>query len=185
MRMLIHSEIPSLHYPSGSLEYLRICVRDTKILVLEEELNAIELIVEITPTIRILVAQLTVVLLVFIVQIIHHLTLVHIDLSRKLTELVWRDLLIIRNGGTILLLAQKTGQQLCTLLENVKRNFCLRTVLTDIEKLLNTEEVSTLNDLLYLGDLTFLLILADLFCRLVCDVGYKVALNQLLYNVVY
>ena len=67
--MLIHSEILSLLRPSGPPAYLGICVRDTKILVLEEELEAIELIIGIIPIVRILVAQLTVVLLVLLVQI--------------------------------------------------------------------------------------------------------------------
>ena len=66
--------------PKRSSRYLGIYVRDTKILVLEEELETIELIVGIIPVVRILSAQLTVVLFIFVVQIVHLLTLILIDL---------------------------------------------------------------------------------------------------------
>lgn len=79
IRMLIHSKIPSLPV-SWDLQCLRIYVRDTKILVLEEELETIELIVGIIPVFRILAAQLIVVLFKFLVQIVHLLTLILIDL---------------------------------------------------------------------------------------------------------
>ena len=156
--MLIHSKIPSPSFYK-TYWYLGIYVRDTKILVLEEELKTIELVLAIIPAVRVLVAQLTVVLFVLIVQIVHLLTLILIDLLRKFTELIWSNLLIVRNGGTILLLAQKTSQQFCTLLQNVESDLCLRTVLTDIEKFLDSKEVSTLDDFFDLGDLAFFLIL--------------------------
>nr|DAD95369.1 MAG TPA: hypothetical protein [Podoviridae sp. ctsNK10] len=184
MRMLIHSGIPSLPRLLKILQCFRIYVRDTKILVLEEELKTIEPIVDIIPIVRVLVAQLTVALFVLFVQFSHLLTLILIDLLRKFAEFVWRNLLVVRNGGTIFVLAQKTGQQFCTLLQSVESDLCLHTVLADIEKFLNSKEVSTLDNFFDLGDLALLLVLADFFCRLVCDVGHKVALHQLLYYVV-
>ena len=66
--------------PQGPIHNLSINARDTRILVPEEELEAIELIVGIIPAVRILVAQLAVVLLVLLVQLGHLLTLILIDL---------------------------------------------------------------------------------------------------------
>ena len=79
MRMLIHPKIPSPSFYKAHW-YLRIYVRDTKILVLEEELETIELVTIVMQTVRILIAQLAVVLFIFVVQIVHLLTLILIDL---------------------------------------------------------------------------------------------------------